>query len=156
MSNRKDNWTEEEDQVLLKVVLSHIRNGSTQLKAFEEVAEKFNRTPSACGFRWNNNLRKLHEDEIKAAKKYRLKDQKENGTDTKRILRVDLQEKPSNHIEKSVQEQKDYICSLIQQLPLNADENEWKIKYESLKQEHDELVRVMKDLQQLLQIQQTY
>ncbi|WP_274365659.1 RsfA family transcriptional regulator [Paenibacillus thermotolerans] len=65
---RKDQWTTEDDNILAETVLRHIRSGSTQLKGFEETAKQLNRTASACGFRWNASVRKLYEDEIKAAK----------------------------------------------------------------------------------------
>ena len=57
---RQDAWTNDEDLILAEVVLRHIREGSTQLAAFEEVAEKLNRTPAACGFRWNSTIRKKY------------------------------------------------------------------------------------------------
>lgn len=36
---RQDAWTKDEDLLLAEVVLRHIREGSTQLKAFEEVGK---------------------------------------------------------------------------------------------------------------------
>ena len=38
-SVRQDAWTKDEDLLLAEVVLRHIREGSTQLKAFEEVGQ---------------------------------------------------------------------------------------------------------------------
>lgn len=67
-NKRGDAWLESDDQILATVVISHITSGSTQLKAFEEVAIKLNRTASACGFRWNSALRKNYENQIKKAK----------------------------------------------------------------------------------------
>lgn len=55
---RQDAWNEDEDLILAEVVLRHIREGSTQLAAFEEVGEKLKRTAAACGFRWNAAIRK--------------------------------------------------------------------------------------------------
>jgi len=68
---RSDAWSNKEDLVLAQIVLSHIKEGSTQLKAFEECGEQIERTPAACGFRWNSTVRKKYEDAIKSAKKYR-------------------------------------------------------------------------------------
>ena len=51
--SRQDAWTQDEDLILAEIVLRHIREGSTQLIAFEEVGKKLVRTPAACGFRWN-------------------------------------------------------------------------------------------------------
>lgn len=65
---RQDGWTQEDDDCLSTTVLNCIENDNTQLYAFEIVAEKTNRTAAACGFRWNSNLRKKFEKEIKEAK----------------------------------------------------------------------------------------
>lgn len=68
---RSDAWTENEDNLLAQTVLQHIREGDTQLNAFEIVGEKLNRTAAACGFRWNSNLRKKYVSEILHAKQIR-------------------------------------------------------------------------------------
>ncbi|MGM0803279.1 MAG: RsfA family transcriptional regulator [Bacillota bacterium] len=68
---RQDAWTKEEDAILAEVTLRHIREGSTQLVAFEEVGEKLTRTPAACGFRWNSLIRKQYDKAITEAKKVR-------------------------------------------------------------------------------------
>lgn len=68
---RQDAWTKDEDCILAEVTLRHIREGSTQLVAFEEVGEKLTRTPAACGFRWNSLIRKQYEKAIAEAKKVR-------------------------------------------------------------------------------------
>lgn len=68
---RQDAWTEGDDQVLAEVTLRHIREGGTQLSAFEEVAHRLGRTPAACGFRWNSTVRKSFEQAIQSAKKER-------------------------------------------------------------------------------------
>ncbi|GAB6989437.1 RsfA family transcriptional regulator [Paenibacillus pini] len=75
---RQDSWTPEDDLCLSTTVLDYIKSGGTQLTAFEIVGEKTNRTPAACGFRWNSNLRKMYASEIKEAKLNRtlLKSQK--------------------------------------------------------------------------------
>ncbi|QOY34363.1 RsfA family transcriptional regulator [Anaerobacillus isosaccharinicus] len=68
---RQDAWTNDEDLVLAEVVLRHIREGSTQLAAFDEVGERLSRTSAACGFRWNSSIRKKYEAAIAIAKKQR-------------------------------------------------------------------------------------
>lgn len=55
---RQDAWSAEDDLILAEVTLRHIREGSTQLTAFEEVGERIGRTAAACGFRWNSCVRK--------------------------------------------------------------------------------------------------
>ncbi|WP_285766503.1 RsfA family transcriptional regulator [Peribacillus sp. SI8-4] len=68
---RQDAWTHDEDLLLAEVVLRHIREGSTQLKAFEEVGKQLSRTSAACGFRWNSCVRKQYKSGIELAKKQR-------------------------------------------------------------------------------------
>lgn len=65
---RQDAWSSEDDMILAEVTLRHIRDGGTQLSAFEEVAEKLGRTPAACGFRWNSSVRKNYDAAIQVAK----------------------------------------------------------------------------------------
>jgi prespore-specific regulator len=68
---RQDAWTQDEDLLLAEVVLRHIREGGTQLQAFEEVGKQLSRTPAACGFRWNSYVRKQYKSGIELAKKQR-------------------------------------------------------------------------------------
>lgn len=75
---RQDAWTKDEDLLLAEVVLRHIREGSTQLKAFEEVGKRLSRTPAACGFRWNSQVRKQYKSGIELAKKQRKELKKVN------------------------------------------------------------------------------
>jgi prespore-specific regulator len=70
---RQDAWTEDDDLMLAETTLRHIRDGSTQLNAFEEVGEKIGRTAAACGFRWNSYVRKKYEAAIQIAKAQRQK-----------------------------------------------------------------------------------
>jgi prespore-specific regulator len=70
-SSRQDAWTQDEDLLLAEVVLRHIREGGTQLAAFEEVGKKLSRTAAACGFRWNSYVRKQYKTGIELAKKQR-------------------------------------------------------------------------------------
>lgn len=68
---RQDAWSQDEDLLLAEVVLRHIREGGTQLSAFEEVGIQLSRTPAACGFRWNSFVRKQYKTGIELAKKQR-------------------------------------------------------------------------------------
>ena len=70
---RQDAWSAEDDLILAEVTLRHIREGSTQLAAFEEVGERIGRTAAACGFRWNSCVRKRYEEAISLAKSQRQK-----------------------------------------------------------------------------------
>lgn len=70
---RQDAWSPDDDLILAEVTLRHIRDGSTQLAAFEEVGERIGRTSAACGFRWNSCVRKRYEEAIQLAKQQRQK-----------------------------------------------------------------------------------
>ncbi|MFD0587761.1 RsfA family transcriptional regulator [Paenibacillus sp. GCM10027627] len=77
--NRRDAWNPSDDLILTEITLDHIRKGSTQLAAFEAASERLGCTAAACGFRWNDNVRKTCEESIKQAKLLR----KQNYTKTK-------------------------------------------------------------------------
>ncbi|HWO77429.1 MAG TPA: RsfA family transcriptional regulator [Bacillus sp. (in: firmicutes)] len=82
-TTRQDAWTKDEDVLLAEVVLRHIREGGTQLQAFEEVGKKLSRTPAACGFRWNSLVRKQYKSGIELAKKQRKELKKQKSLITK-------------------------------------------------------------------------
>lgn len=71
VASRQDAWTEDDDLVLAEVTLRHIREGGTQLAAFEEVGQRLGRTAAACGFRWNSCVRKRYDAAISIAKSQR-------------------------------------------------------------------------------------
>ncbi|MCZ2257485.1 RsfA family transcriptional regulator [Sporosarcina sp. G11-34] len=81
---RQDAWMEENDTLLAETVLRHVREGSTQLSAFEEVGDALNRTAAACGFRWNAVVRREYETELEDAKKERKQAIRVLGKDFKR------------------------------------------------------------------------
>lgn len=68
---RQDAWSHEDDLLLAETVLRHVREGSTQLNAFEEVGDKLNRTSAACGFRWNAEVRRKYDNAMDLAKRQR-------------------------------------------------------------------------------------
>jgi prespore-specific regulator len=70
---RQDAWSPDDDLILAEVTLRHIREGSTQLAAFEEVGQRIARTSAACGFRWNSCVRKKYDEAIGMAKQQRQK-----------------------------------------------------------------------------------
>ncbi|MBB4823114.1 prespore-specific regulator [Sporosarcina luteola] len=81
---RQDAWLEQDDILLAETVLRHVREGSTQLSAFEEVGDALNRTAAACGFRWNAVVRRDYEKELAEAKKERKQAMRVLGPDFKR------------------------------------------------------------------------
>ncbi|MEQ6378362.1 RsfA family transcriptional regulator [Bacillaceae bacterium S4-13-58] len=76
---RQDAWSHEDDLLLAETVLRHIREGSTQLKAFDEVGDKLNRTSAACGFRWNAEVRQRYDQAIDLAKRQRKEKKREEA-----------------------------------------------------------------------------
>ncbi len=92
---RQDAWTPDDDLILAEVTLRHIREGSTQLAAFVEVAEKLGRTPAACGFRWNSSVRKKYEAAIQIAKSQRQKRNQDKENKARSRIGATLSERDS-------------------------------------------------------------
>ncbi|WP_341285644.1 hypothetical protein [Priestia megaterium] len=65
---KNKSWSEAEDILLKDCVLENVRNGRTQLEAFEEAAEQTGRSAGSVGFRWNSALRQQYTEELKKAK----------------------------------------------------------------------------------------
>ncbi|SDQ47212.1 prespore-specific regulator [Virgibacillus subterraneus] len=82
---RQDAWSHEDDLLLAETVLRHIREGSTQLNAFEEVGDKLNRTSAACGFRWNAEVREKYDNAIDLAKRQRKEKKRANAVKTTKV-----------------------------------------------------------------------
>ena len=81
---RQDAWVRENDELLAEAVIRHVKEGSTQLNAFEEASDLLNRTAAACGFRWNAVVRRLYEQELAQAKKERKERMRVLNAATKR------------------------------------------------------------------------
>lgn len=79
---RQDAWSSEDDLLLAETVLRHVREGSTQLKAFEEVGDELNRTSAACGFRWNAEVRTKYDQAMELAKRQRKEKKRAETNDT--------------------------------------------------------------------------
>ncbi|WP_416149231.1 RsfA family transcriptional regulator [Salipaludibacillus sp. HK11] len=107
MKVRQDAWSHEDDLLLAETVLRHIREGSTQLNAFDEVGDALNRTSAACGFRWNAVVRDKYDEAIKLAKKHRKQRKRQLAQDSKPIVYKQYQPKveaPSPMLEDSNRE----------------------------------------------------
>lgn len=103
---RQDAWSHEDDLLLAETVLRHIREGSTQLHAFDEVGDHLNRTSAACGFRWNAEVRQRYDQAIDIAKRQRkekkravAKQQSNNES-----VRVEVDSQPAIKPEVQVEE----------------------------------------------------
>jgi len=88
---RQDAWTQDEDLLLAEVVLRHIREGGTQLQAFEEVGKRLTRTSAACGFRWNSFVRKQYKSGIELAKKQRKELKKQTAANSGEHLKESVE-----------------------------------------------------------------
>jgi prespore-specific regulator len=157
MKTRQDAWTHEDDLLLAETVLRYIREGGTQLEAFEEVGDKLNRTAAACGFRWNAEVRKNFEQAINMAKKQRK--------ERKRALeRLKKEMKPSEKNKQpepaqpallpapSVSINIDDCIRFLTNLKLETNQSEtFKAENELLKQENENLLMKNKELELKLQ-----
>lgn len=95
---RQDAWSQDEDLLLAEVVLRYIREGGTQLQAFEEVGTRLSRTAAACGFRWNSTVRKKYKTGIELAKKQRKELKKQDLPNQEEAISTDP---PKNHLHES-------------------------------------------------------
>lgn len=145
-STRQDAWTEDDDLLLAEVTLRHIREGSTQLAAFEEVAEKLGRTPAACGFRWNSCVRKNYDAAIQIAKSQR------QGLNKRRKKQVSVsqselerQSDPVSSLATVIrflrQHKQEYAETSKRVRQLEKQLSEREAELEQLRTEHDELKR---------------
>ena len=137
--SRQDAWTHDEDLILAELVLRHIREGSTQLTAFEEVGKRLSRTSAACGFRWNSYVRKQYISGIELAKKQR----KENK---KALAKPKAEQVPEQKPEQAAAGhlQLEDVIAFITNLHsgLSADHAEGQMlqeRYEAVKKENEKL-----------------
>jgi prespore-specific regulator len=126
MKVRQDAWSEENDLLLAETVLRHVREGSTQLNAFEEVGDELNRTSAACGFRWNAVVRQQYEKALQLAKKQRKQRHRMLGKE--RVIKKTLYKAPAptmiDTLERKEEESQavsNYIEGMINQGHTNED-----------------------------------
>lgn len=151
---RQDAWTQDEDLLLAEVVLRHIREGGTQLSAFEEVGRKLTRTAAACGFRWNSYVRKQYQSGIEAAKKQRKELRKKLGVHASHFSNELTSYQPEKTDGLSLQDVIRFL-EQYQQAPSNSDllaeKNQLAEQVEELKKETAELKEENSDLKSRLQ-----
>lgn len=130
---RQDAWSPEDDMILAEVTLQHIREGGTQLSAFEEVAERLGRTPAACGFRWNSSVRKNYDAAIQLAKTERQRRSRERVRQSTPITlsSISLESIPS--LEHESEYALDHVIRFLRQH--KHDVNELKKQQQRLTQE---------------------
>jgi prespore-specific regulator len=150
---RQDAWTEEDDMILAEVTLRHIREGSTQLAAFEEVGEKIGRTAAACGFRWNSYVRKKYETAISVAKTQRQKRTSYRRQASASSAGALLESEASARVEPVTEESItiDAVIRFLRQWKANYQEMSKQIRLleKELKDKEEELETLRKDKEKL-------
>lgn len=146
---RQDAWTKDEDLLLAEVVLRHIREGSTQLKAFEEVGQKLSRTAAACGFRWNSSVRKQYKTGIELAKHQR-KELKKKSQDVFDSHQVDGEKKiKGNEAELNGILSIEQVISFLQRLKEKEIQFDTSVdELKKYKEERDDLRKKLKATQE--------
>lgn len=148
---RQDAWTDEEDLILAETVLQHIREGNTQLAAFNEIGKRLSRTAAACGFRWNSTVRKKYVKAISLAKQQRKLNNGsqavEGSPNIDKTLTLSeviefLQELATN--EQDVQKLKNENKRLLKDI--NKLETEYEAKFRTLKEENEMLKKDYKTM----------
>lgn len=141
MKVRQDAWSQENDLLLAETVLRHVREGSTQLNAFEEVGDKLNRTSAACGFRWNAVVRHDYEKALQLAKKQRKQRMRAlgKGQPVKKQLLYSPPETnlPVREDEQEEQEDQEMMTALENYIPSSIPLT--NLELENKEQEQDEV-----------------
>ena len=171
---RQDAWSHEDDLLLAETVLRHIRDGSTQLNAFDEVGDILNRTSAACGFRWNAEVRNQYIDAIELAKKQRKEKKRQqaaniNKVSTRKRNYIENNELPTENMNQTniqitmedvigflqnYEEQSPEIFTLKQQLNKMTEKNH--LLQEKLMNTENALSKTMKKLSIVEEDYQTF
>ncbi len=157
---RQDAWTQDEDLLLAEVVLRYIREGGTQLTAFEEVGRKLTRTSAACGFRWNSYVRKQYKQGIELAKKQRKELKTEGSFQKVPSKEISLsQDKGSSpqEISLSLSDVIQYLHSYEQSGDLKQQNQQLHERLSGLETENARLIQEKKEMEkQLLLVKEDY
>ncbi|SFD57072.1 prespore-specific regulator [Lentibacillus persicus] len=158
---RQDAWSHEDDLLLAETVLRHIREGSTQLHAFEEVGDKLNRTSAACGFRWNAEVRNKYNDAIELAKRQRKEKKRAEAKEAKQPVIAIPETKNINNeatgADTSYNEPPqtltiDSVIQFLKQLKKDYQaSNQSKQSLEQMNRENEQLKRQVNELENNLQ-----
>ncbi|SDH57665.1 prespore-specific regulator [Alteribacillus persepolensis] len=161
MNIRQDAWSDTDDRLLAETVLKHIREGSTQLKAFDEVGDTLDRTSAACGFRWNAIVRQKYEHKVKEAKRERKRRMRASASQaanrinhiSNRPLQLDdmIQYLESLSSQLSQQEDTESIEQIEKEITslehakqsVQQEINNLKKEYQDMKRDHDTVVHMM-------------
>ncbi|WP_404453626.1 RsfA family transcriptional regulator [Oceanobacillus kapialis] len=161
---RQDAWSHEDDLLLAETVLRHIREGSTQLNAFDEVGDKLNRTSAACGFRWNAEVRAKYDNAIDLAKRQRKEKKRALAGQSARV-RKPVTPIAAPVLENEEQPTTEYTPAIVESSPITMDavirflkevkkdyyaSNQSKASLVHMQEENTNLKEEIKDLQQQL------
>ncbi|AXF58067.1 RsfA family transcriptional regulator [Salicibibacter kimchii] len=177
---RQDAWSHEDDVLLAETVLKHIREGSTQLKAFEEVGDILNRTAAACGFRWNAVVRDRFEGQISDAKRDRKNFQRRDAANAvQQTLGMKTESTPEptavNYANAGSDENLslEHVITLLETLKntgidkekvtaleeenqqLQTAVNAWRHKHEELEREYQSLLTVINRARNMMFMDET-
>lgn len=155
---RQDAWSHEDDLLLAETVLRHVREGSTQLNAFEEVGDELNRTSAACGFRWNAEVRRKYENAMELAKRQR-KERKRAMANHKQKTRKATISFPENskteHVNLSIENPSLTMESVIDFLQNIKEDyyasNQSKFSLEQVERENNNLQEEVNELKKELE-----
>ncbi|MDY0405487.1 RsfA family transcriptional regulator [Virgibacillus sp. 179-BFC.A HS] len=153
---RQDAWSHEDDLLLAETVLRHIREGSTQLNAFEEVGDALNRTSAACGFRWNAEIRKKYVDAIEIAKRQRKEKKRAEQKANKKQTRQPVISLPAPQ-ESTISNEEpvitfDTVIQFLRQVQQNYHaSNQSKTQLDYMEKENNKLKKQNEELQKELQ-----
>jgi len=153
---RQDAWSHEDDLLLAETVLRHVREGSTQLNAFEEVGDKLNRTSAACGFRWNAEVRKRYTNAMDLAKRQR-KERKRSLAKENRKKQTAHASKPSysgEHMPQVIENPSMSLSAVIEFLTTMKHDHDAshrsKLSLEQTEQENERLKEQIVELEKKL------
>lgn len=155
---RQDAWSPEDDLLLAETVLRHIREGSTQLNAFEEVGDRLNRTSAACGFRWNAEVRNRYVHAIELAKRQRKERKRALANQAKKKTSTATSSKSSSSLVMEPEELKstmtlENVIHFLQTLQTDYYQSEQsKRKIEMLEDENNKLKDEINTLERELSI----
>ena len=163
MKQRQDAWLEENDEVLAQAVIRHVKEGSTQLNAFEEAGDLLNRTAAACGFRWNAVVRKKYESELLQAKQERKEkfriiqaSKKRSPTFYYSSVNESLTKQPISLSALSLDIVIAYLMKLQQQSP-DVESTKWRLIASNANDKVKQLEKQIEDLEkQNKEIKQDY
>ena len=135
--SKKRTWSADEDNLLKETVIGAIKEGKTQLEAFEIVAAKLNRTAGSVGFRWNKKLRKEIDVDLKGLKK-----SKQNEDQS-----IEVKEPEFPNISKSNLTYDEVINFLTEKKSDKQQYEELKAEYDKLKEKLNSLIEFVSNLQ---------